>query len=121
MAEDIISTTPGTNAIPETTAVPTGFPFLVKLRVSIFDVAGTPRNQQFLVTSLAQTDATPSTVNYTIRLLAQLLATGEEIDSAIGQWWTDTSAQVRFRLSGTSDGNVGLVGQTLGWIDPRVS
>lgn len=113
------ATNPGTAAVTRATGVPTGVKFLALLQALAYSGTGNP---MAYVSSLDSADLAPQVVA-TASLTGQATVAA---NSAATNWnasfcrvITDTSAQVRTRLSvsGVAD-RIGLI--TLGWVDPRL-
>lgn len=118
--EDISSTNPGTSAVTRTLAsVPTGIVCYANIQTQVYD----PSSMLIasLVTSLDKSDETPvvynsgnNSDNATFGVAASVVGGNVALLSVK----TNTSAQVRSRLSGSNAGTL-LTIRTRGWIDKR--
>lgn len=113
---DVNTTNPGTSAVTATLSVPTGI--VVQANVSFHMYDPTPSaNTLGLVTSLVQTDTVPGSGLYN----AATITTDGTLDASESvqlQIRTNTSAQIRYRLSASpTDFVVELT--TFGWVDTR--
>lgn len=114
--KDYSSTNPGTTATLRALSVPDGVKVIAKHTVLLVDTTSTV-DVYALVTSPDQTDSAPSGNLYNIALISP--ATTDDVsDSVLFDIRTDTSAQVRTRLS-VSDADIGIYGVTHGWLDHR--
>ncbi len=114
---DISSTNPGTSAVTTTLAsVPTGVRIQASMQ-AVLSNTGTGGVAYAYLSDLATTDTAPSG---TFADTPDAQATAGAVSSAGSRLaiWTNTSAQIRSRLS-FSDGTVILTINTLGWIDTR--
>ncbi|MCK5600833.1 hypothetical protein KAR91_03130 [Candidatus Pacearchaeota archaeon] len=113
--EDVVSNNPGTSAVTATlTSVPTGFDF--GWVGSVYFEVSSQQNYGWL-SSLKETDVTPSSVaaNFTVLIQVALSA------GAATPFYNvelNTSSQLRFRVS-SSSGSVTVNLWTRGWIDTR--
>lgn len=113
---DINATNPGTSGVTATLAsVPTGVNVWAQFRALAFTTSAV--SIRALYSDLATTDAAPTNSGAP-------LSNTESVSAAsiagyyAGQIRTNTSAQIRYRLSG-SDANTTVQIVTTGWIDPR--
>lgn len=102
----------GTSAQTATLSAPLGIVTHAIVSVNLLDT--TPASATYLlVTSMDQSDGTPGVTNSTL----QVDADGElAADRAV--WRTNTSSQIRYRLSQTTTDHATKM-QTNGWVDPR--
>jgi len=109
---DVSTSNPGTAAVISTLSTPTGIQTKANINVRFLD--DSPTSQTFmLMTSISQTDATPSASAFTFITLG-----GGETAGGYVRIQTDESAQIRFRLSqSTADHSVSIY--TQGWADNR--
>lgn len=112
-AGNVNTANPGTSAVTATLSVPTGLVVNARVSVGLFD-STIASSTYFLATALSQTDSTPA---------ANLSNLSLDVGT-VGQVWTalevptNTSAQIRYRLSAsTADHTVRIV--TTGWVDRR--
>lgn len=113
---DVNVTHPGVSAVTATLSVPIGIVVDVRFSASVYDV--TPATStEVLLTSLTQTDTTPSVTICDLRSAA----TGGVTDStSTGDFirFTNTSGQIRYRLDvSTTDHTFRIT--TIGWVDTR--
>lgn len=116
---DVNSTNPGTSAVTQTLAVPLGVKLMAQLNVTYFVSSGVA-DQAVYLSPLDVTDAAPSISAAPLSTLAAGSPT------AYGGYWagvpaqvrTNTSAQIRSRLSVSGAANILRVA-TRGWIDRR--
>lgn len=108
---DFTATAPGTAAVSKTLTVPIGI--IVRALMNLHTNCGAGAIPNFYVSSLAQTDESPSVTINTL-----MLAFASDFASCYAEVTTNTSGQIRTRVS-ASDANVVISGQTLGWIDAR--
>jgi hypothetical protein len=109
--QDVDSANPGTAAVLSTLSVPTGIQVYANLVFTLFDL--TPvASTNGIMTSPDQTDTDPNTIPEIF-----ITADGEQAFLArLAR--TNTSGQVRFRIS-NSDAGVTVRIVTHGWTDPR--
>lgn len=118
--EDISSTNPGTSAVTRTLAsVPTGIVCYANIQTQVYD----PSSMLIasLVTSLDKSDETPVVYNSGNNSDNATFGVGASVvggNVALLSVKTNTSAQVRSRLSGSNAGTL-LTIRTRGWIDTR--
>ncbi len=109
------ATNPGTSAVTQACTVPTGVIVYPKLAISLDD--GTiAADIHMLVTALSQTDTAASGSNFSIKLRNSSVAVG--FSSFISDVWTNTSSQIRTRLS-VSNADIDTEGICHGWKDRR--
>lgn len=116
---DISASNPGTAAVTRTLAsVPTG----VKVQAWVQGIVANTsvgNNVAVYLSDLATTNMDPaSTSPYCFDFATAPGSAGGVVAAGVKAVYTNTSAQIRSRLS-FSDGGVGLVINTLGWIDRR--
>ena len=110
--QDYDDTNPGTSAVTRTLTVPTGL--IIKALHHFKGITTSVGNAFFgLATSLDQTDSVPSATKNHIDC-----PSGNYLDGASLRIRTDTSGQIRTRISNTASVNT-IYGTTEGWIDPR--
>lgn len=112
--QDYSTSNPGTSATLRAVTVPTGIK-VIALHVFALQDGDPASNTEALVTGPDQTDDTPSSSKHTVRLLS---GTAQPTESVFIQLLTDTSGQIRTRLS-NSDAGVAIRGYSYGWIDAR--
>ena len=115
-ASDISAANPGTSAVTATLAsVPTGITVEALLNAGILP-NNPPGTYYFLLTALTQPDTVPSATAYTVSIGGN--AGNSLSNNVIVLTMTNTSAQVRYRVSSSSAGvTVSLI--TNGWLDRR--
>lgn len=116
IASDIAATNPGTSAVTATLTLPTGVAFNAMLAVNLVDATPSGVNR-ILVSSLDQADATPNDSNKATALAWDGGSAGAA-GSGYTQVFTNTSAQVRYRLAATAADITAFI-TTIGWIDGR--
>lgn len=100
---------PGTSAVTATLDIPTG---IVVDAIITFTVDGSTGSEVYgLVSALTQSNQAPSATVHSVFLEAGVEAAG----SVHAEIPTDTSAQIRYRLSASVQATI----TTLGWIDRR--
>jgi hypothetical protein len=114
-ASDIAANNPGTAAVTATLTVPVGIRVLAVINAGFTD-SDTAGAMYFLITALDQTDTTPSATAFIVGHPNEV--GGKITPSTVTQARTNTSGQVRYRIS-QSDASVTAIIQTLGWIDGR--
>ncbi len=111
--QDINASNPGTSAVLRTLTVPTGLnlPVIINANVRM----GTSTTIHVLITNPDETDSTPSSSLYTIRVNS---GSGAITGNSSNRFITNTSAQIRSRFdtSSTND-EIGIL--TYGWVDRR--
>lgn len=114
IATDILVTNPGISAVTATLTVPTG----VKVRAQIASWLnnGSNANAVLYLSDLAMTDSTPQTSGALSLVGGAAAAT--TFASAEFQVWTNTSGQIRYRLSASGASDVVAI-FTKGWMDRR--
>ena len=110
---DINAGNPGTSAVTALLTVPTGINVMWVGSASIFNNNNSETTA--LVTDLATTDTAPSTTLYHVSFGNQA---GDLRGSTYMKVRTNTSAQVRYRLS-ASNANTSFLLNTIGWTDSR--
>ena len=113
---DISATNPGTAAVTRTLTVPTGVRVKANLQV-VLGNSGTVGSVAYL-SDLSTTDTTPIANSIEDTPPVATVATAVQSAPMRLSIWTNTSAQIRSRLS-ASDANTGLAINTLGWTDTR--
>ncbi len=110
--EDVADNDPTSSAVLQVVSTPLGVATLAHIRTDLIDVsvAGTPF---LLVTSPDQVDTAPTAALHTYQLTTDVPQRSEQLIIK-----TDTSSQIRYRMS-ASDGDVTLDGGTIGWWDRR--
>jgi len=108
--QDVNTNNPGSSAITSTLTVPVGI--VVEALIVANMSAGATSDISLLVTPLSAADTTPSSSIYTLRTTE----TGDKA-AQLGVP-TNTSGQIRYRLSASS-ASFGVALQTRGWIDTR--
>ena len=112
---DVDTSNPGTSAVTSTLTCPVGIVTQAKITASVgIGVGGS--STFALVTSLNQTDTTPSATLFNVMSLGN--STINMRNMATLQVPTNTSAQVRYRLS-VSSALINMEIITQGWIDTR--
>lgn len=112
---DVASTNPGTSAVTATLSVPSGIVVEALVKPVILD--DSPGGQTYLMLSaLAQTDVAAAATNANV--ISNPAAGTEYVTSGIQHIRTNTSAQIRYRLS-ASDADTSVRINTTGWIDRR--
>lgn len=106
---------PGTAAVTKTLTVPPA-PRVWAMVIAGFSDTDTAGANYFLLTSLDQTDTTPSATAFTVS--NPNTVSGKNTNVVKTEIRTNTSGQVRHRIS-QSDASVTSIIQTLGWIDRR--
>ena len=117
---DVAATNPGTAAVSRTLTVPTGVVVEAVFNGGIYN-AGSAVAGGVLFSPLSKSDQAPTETGGTLwssGAYAQSAAAGARSSYVAHRIWTNTSAQVRSRLS-ASDGNITLYIATLGWRDLR--
>lgn len=114
---DISATDPGTSAVTRTLTVPTGIVVEAFGTVSLSHQS-TSANRTVLISALTIVDATPSIVGSRTMAFGSQSTAGTYRDTAPFRVFTNTSAQLRSRVS-TSDANTVLTIVTDGWVDQR--
>jgi hypothetical protein len=114
---DISATNPGTAAVTRTLTVPTGVNVIAKTQLQIVTASGGGAAYGYL-SDLATTDTAPAGAGITDTPVATTAGNGVSTAAVPKDVRTNTSAQVRSRLS-FSDANVTLYINTLGWLDAR--
>jgi len=117
-AADVAATNPGTSAVSRTLTVPSGI--RVKVSIGVYLLHNTGVTQCFgLITDLSANDRTPSATDHNFTATQEDLGGGSSgRDAAALQVFTNTSAQVRSRISQSSAGST-LYINTFGWRDRR--
>jgi len=112
---DVAATNPGAAAVTRTLTLPTGIVVLATVVHGLFD-SGSGVTQSGLLTCLCSVDVAPTVSLYD----AVTVSTGatDVGDTTTKQVQTNTSAQIRSRLSGSSASNIEDV-VTFGWVDTR--
>lgn len=115
IASDVNATNPGALAITSTLTVPAGIVVTAILNAGI---AGSDNgaSRYLLITALTQADTTPSGTAFTVEYV-----NGANVgiaSSGQANVVTNTSGQVRYRMSGTNAATVVNI-LTVGWIDER--
>lgn len=115
---DVSATNPGTSAVSRTLSVPTGVVVHVIFNGGAVNTGTT--NSTVLFSELAAADSGPSESGGALATggLLRLSTGGLRSDSNRFTMRTNTSGQIRSRLSG-SDANITLYIATLGWVDER--
>ena len=119
---DVAATNPGTAAVSRTLTVPTGVAVEAVFNGGMYN-SGSSVAGGVLFSALSKSDqaaAETSSPHWNNGAYAQAAAAGARSSYVTHRIWTNTSAQVRSRLS-ASDGNVTLYVATLGWRDLRGS
>ena len=111
---DVNATNPGTAAVSRTLTVPTG-----KRVVALVNAAtnGGSTNANLYLSDLSVTDEAPSYSAAPLGTVGGNFATASTL-TVQARIMTNTSAQIRSRLSASGGGQVALIA-TLGWIDDR--
>jgi hypothetical protein len=112
---DVAATNSGAAAVTRTLTLPTGIVVLATVVHGLFD-SGSGVTQSGLLTCLCGVDVAPTVSLYDV----VTVSTGatDVGDTTTKQVQTNTSAQIRSRLSGSSASNVEDV-VTFGWVDTR--
>lgn len=115
IATDINATNPGTSAVSATLSVPTGIVVDALVHLTLDPVTGTALSARLSSLDVSDEAPSPSTSNETDRTLNNAAAVVSS-----GPWpvRTNTSAQIRYRISVSGGGQVVRIG-TAGWIDTR--
>lgn len=113
---DVSANNPGTSAVTRTLTVPTGV-VVEAITQTIVSNVGAGGNSYCVISNLSVTDASPGTA-LTDTSTAVNFAGGAQHSAAVLRTITNTSAQVRSRLS-FSNADVTLTMNTQGWIDRR--
>jgi hypothetical protein len=116
---DVAATNPGTSAVTRALSTPSGVRVQALLRAAVTN-SSTGAAPRTVITDLSVTDAAPdptATPGADIALVYNGAGASNEVASRLAVF-TDTSAQVRSRLS-ASDAAVTLYIITYGWIDTR--
>jgi hypothetical protein len=115
---DVNSTNPGTSAVTQTLTVPGGINVVARMNVEAVSIAADAVNVGVYLSDLAQTDVAPSlSAAPLIQVLALVLASNN-ITTAPVEVRTNTSSQIRTRLSASATNTVLRIA-TLGWDDTR--
>lgn len=109
---DVSTSSPGTSAVTATMTVPTGIVVNAILSAGMNTGSLVP-SPFLLITSLSQTNTIPSSTAFSVAGPSN--STGSMSGSAIVNVFTNTSAQIRYRMST----NIALFINTNGWIDDR--
>lgn len=119
-ASELGASNPGTSAVTTGfTRLPTGLKLRPICTWSLIDTGSNGQITRLLVTSPDQTDTAPATGLFTCRCDTTAAASSKENDSVqIDNLWTNTSAQLRYRLD-RSDAAVFVFASIFGWIHPR--
>ncbi len=105
-------------AYSRTLTVPTGIRVKAKILVNVHN-SGDAVTPWSLWTDLATNDAAPGqSYSHTIRAAATSGGYAKD-PVAFLQVWTNTSAQIRSRISDANDGNITVTAYTFGWFDSR--
>lgn len=115
-AADVTASNPGTSAVTRTLSVPTG----IRVKACMMFMAsnsGTGGNTLGLISDLSLSDEAPGTALTQISL-AKAGSGGVATAASQVECWTNTSAQVRHRIS-FSDASVSTQIRTQGWRDSR--
>ena len=107
------ATTVGTAAVTRTLAVPTGL-IVQAIHISGVSAVAVATEVYGLITSLDQTDSTPSSSLYHV----SSESSGEGTNAVTMRVRTNTSSQIRTRAD-QSAANIRIFGHTVGWVDPR--
>ena len=114
---EIASVDPGTSAVLVPLTMPLGIVVEAILAIVINDdSASNAADVHLLVTSPDQTDTVPSVTRFTV--VSQHGDGVEESDAVYGEFTTDTSSQIRYRIS-RSAADVTIRIQNHGWVDRR--
>ena len=108
---DMTTTNPGTAAVLQTMTVPTGIPVIWR-GAGVLVVIDTSQ-VGVLLTDPATTDTAPST---SLAHLSSGNQAGNQLEVSFLEVGTNTSGQLRYRLSG-SNANITVVLSTIGWLD----
>lgn len=115
--QDVNAVNPGTLAVTRTLSVPTGINVVSQFNAVVQN--GGTLNVHAYFSDLAVTDAAPPVDGGAAPGLSLFgVATGKFLGASRNAIRTNTSAQIRSRLS-ESNGNTVLIINTLGWIDTR--
>ena len=114
-ASDAADGTPGTAALTKTLTVPTGIRVFAIVSAGFTDTDTAGANY-YLITSLDQTDTTPSATAFTTS--NPNVVSGKLTPTTVTRVRTNTSGQVRHRIS-QSDASLTLIIQTIGYVDTR--
>jgi len=116
VAQDINAVNPGTGAVTRTLSVPVGIVIDALVNATVGDNSGAATDTRGVLSSLVQSDEVPGT--YTDNMGDFYGTAGTYFSVGIFRVRTNTSAQIRSRLSAssaTASLNIG----TYGWIDTR--
>ncbi len=116
ISADISANNPGSSAVTRTLSIPVGLNLFVDTLLTVTN-ATAANNTYALLSDLASVDQTPSAALSQVGDVATL-AGGQTHASVPVSLWTNTSAQIRSRLS-FSDATVSININTRGWTDPR--
>lgn len=115
-ALDYSTNNPGTSAVTVTTGVPTGVRVEAMLNATLRNVASAI-GSSMLLSSLDIADTAPNLITSPLGSLAAN-STATAFQSSQVRVWTNTSAQIRLRLSGSSTDITPYI-QSIGWMDRR--
>jgi hypothetical protein len=111
---DITSSNPGTSGDLRALSVPAGINVTAIVQVTVNN-SGAGVAPYTIISSPSATDEAPAAGNSS---MDRSTNTDGEVSSNVMYVYTDTSRQIRSRLS-ASDGSVTLYIRTLGWVDSR--
>lgn len=111
IVQDEAQNDPGTSAVTQALTVPTGVSVEAKFAFSLFDTSAAA-DTYAVVNTTAQTDTAASVSNFTVAYNGD--AGGDKQVSTMVDLPTDTSAQIRYRVS-ASDTDVTTYINTYGW------
>jgi len=115
---DVNSTNPGTSAVTQTLTVPGGINVIARMNVECVSIAADAVHVGVYLSDLALTDVAPSlSAAPLIQVLAVLLASNNIVAAPV-EVRTNTSSQIRTRLSSSAAGSILRIA-TLGWDDTR--
>lgn len=115
---DVNATNPGTSAVTRTLSVPTGVK--VRAQINVYTIAGTSADVFAYISPLDSTDAQASATAAPLMSISAADSGDTNNNETAGSLTvrTNTSAQVRSRLSASGASDVLRIA-TLGWIDRR--
>lgn len=116
VVQDVTATNPGILAVTRTLTVPTGIKVFAKFNSGIGDNSGVQTDFRVVISSLDQSDEAASLYNDNLGIFYGAGATIFAFERCCVR--TNTSAQIRTRLSASSATTTLYVG-TFGWVDYR--
>jgi hypothetical protein len=114
---DVNASNPGTSAVTAALTCPTGIAVKAIINASLFGT--TSSTQIAYLSALSATDLAPSFTVAPLGQVSTVISVNNLLtDSSQMEIWTNTSAQIRYRLSASAAAD-GIRIATCGWIDQR--